>query len=259
MFEVAALTDPGLRRSLNEDHYRINEPLGLYVVCDGMGGHAAGEVASRLAADHIEGFVRDTRLGRIAQLPYAPDPTWTRESNRLAMAFRVANRVVYDTAQQNPAFRKMGATGVGALVVGAEVCIAHVGDSRAYRWRDGKLQLLTRDHSWVNELVDEGKLSREEAEVHPERNVVTRAIGTEPDVAVGITLAPFLDGDAVLLCSDGLTDGVAHRKLESTFHAAIDPMRGELRVQWLAAELIRLANQAGGVDNTTVVLVQRCT
>lgn len=261
MLEVAARSDAGVQRSINEDHYRVNKTLGLYVVCDGMGGHAGGELASRLAADAIEAFVRDTRAGLVQSLPYPLDESLAREANRLAMAFRVANRVVYDTASRNHALRGMGSTGVAAFAPqGAslgELHIAHVGDSRAYRFRDGKLRRLTRDHSYVNQLVDEGGLSQEEAARHPERNAITRALGVADDVKVSVTSDRLADGDLLLLCSDGLTDCVSERRITEAIEEARDRARGGLRLDWLAGELVRLANRAGGTDNITVLLVQR--
>lgn len=257
MLEVAARSDAGVQRSINEDHYRANKPLGLYLVCDGMGGHAGGELASRLCADTIEAFVRDTRAGLVQQLPYAPDERLSREANRLAMAFRVANRVVYETAAENRALAGMGSTGVAALVQSGELHIAHVGDSRAYRWRDGRLRRLTRDHSYVNQLVDEGGLSAEEAERHPERNAITRALGISEDVQVTLTSERLADGDLLLLCSDGLTDCVSERRVSEAIDEAVDRAKGELRLDWLAGELVRLANRGGGTDNITVLLVHR--
>lgn len=257
MLDVAVRSDVGVRRSINEDHHRVNEMLGLFVVCDGMGGHAGGELASRLAAEAIEGFVSDTRAGALQQLPYALDPELPREANRLSMAFRVANRRIYETAQQHAALAGMGSTGVAALVSHSAVCIAHVGDSRAYRWLDGKLRRLTRDHSYVNELVDEGGLSREEAERHPEKNAITRALGVGPDVDVTVRHDRLSDGELLLLCTDGLTSCVSERKIGETVADAIDRAKGELRLGWIASELVRLANRGGGHDNITVLLVHR--
>lgn len=259
MLEVAARSDAGVQRSINEDHYRANKMLGLYVVCDGMGGHAGGELASRLCADTIEAFVRDTRSGVVQQLPYPLDERLSREANRLAMAFRVANRVVYETAAQNRALAGMGSTGVAVLVQQGELHIAHVGDSRAYRWRDGKLRRLTRDHSYVNQLVDEGGLSEEEAERHPEKNAITRALGVAEDVDVTVSSDRIADGDVLLLCSDGLTDCVSERRINEAIDEAIDRAQGTLRLDWLAGELVRLANRGGGTDNITVLLVHRAS
>ncbi len=257
MLDVAVRSDVGVQRSINEDHYRVNNTLGLYVVCDGMGGHAGGELASRLAAEAIESFVRDTRAGRVQELPYRVDETLSREANRLSMAFRVANRAVFETAAANVALAGMGSTGVAALVQAGALTIAHVGDSRAYRFRDGRLRRLTRDHSYVNELVDEGGLSAEEAERHPERNAITRALGVADDVRVTTTSDRLAPGELLLLCSDGLTDCVSERKISEAIEDALGRAEGGLRLEWLAQELVRLANRGGGTDNITVLLVRR--
>src|SRR5881227_101924 len=185
--EKAALTDVGRQRQSNEDSYLEASPL--FAVADGMGGARAGEVASRIA---VEAFEEKTRTGG------SPE-------QQLAEVARAANRQIYKMAQEDSALAGMGTTLVAAFVSGREVAVGHVGDSRLYRMRDGELERLTQDDSLVEEFVREGKLTPEEAEVHPQRSIITRALGPEPDVQVDTFTYPGRDGDVYLICSDGLT------------------------------------------------------
>lgn len=239
---AAARTDTGLRRPGNEDACLIRRDLGLVVVADGMGGHAAGEVASRLAVDEVA-----------ASLERAGIATATAEDGRRALlaAFLAANRAVHEAAAANPEYRGMGTT-LTAVVLrpGArEAWLAHVGDSRAYLLRRGRLVRLTRDHTWVQEQVERGHLSPREARTHPAASVLTRAVGTLPEVAVDDAVVPLAPGDVLLLCTDGLTNVVRDRAIAGVLsrggHA------GEL-----AAELVELANRGGGPDNITAAVIR---
>jgi protein phosphatase len=225
----ARASDTGRKRRRNEDSYVVQPPL--FAVADGMGGAQAGEVASRLAAGALE--------EADAQDISAPE--------RLASVIQEANRRVFERAASDPATSGMGTTMTVALVGEDGVTIGHVGDSRAYVVREGRLDQLTEDHSLVNELLKSGKLSREEAEVHPQRSVITRAVGTDPDVDVDTFVVDANEGDIFLLCSDGLTDMVGDDDILET----VERHRDDL--DRVTKALVSAANRGGGEDNITVI------
>jgi serine/threonine protein phosphatase PrpC len=228
--ESAKDTDVGRQRRVNEDSLLVRPPL--FVVADGMGGHQAGEVASGLAVETFAGGLPDG--GDAAEF-------------RLAELIQAANRQIHDTSRSDAEHAGMGTTITAAYVDVDDVAIAHVGDSRAYRWRDGDLERLTDDHSLVEELIRQGKLTAEEAEDHPQRSIVTRALGPEPDVQVDTRTVPARDGDLFLLCSDGLTGMIGEAGLARV-------LSGGGTLAQLVRGLIDAANAAGGRDNITVVL-----
>ncbi len=226
--EQAFRSDTGRQRTANEDSYYANAPL--FAVADGMGGAQAGEVASRIAAESFEPAVRGDE---------SPEAY-------LRTIAETANERIHSLAQNDSTRSGMGTTLTAAIVEGDEVSFAHVGDSRAYLWRDGELRLLTSDHSLVEELRRQGRLTSEQAEDHPQRSIITRALGPEEEVEVDTLTFSARPGDVFLLCSDGLTtmvkdDGIA-RALEST-----DDLDAAVR------QLVAEANEAGGRDNITVV------
>jgi serine/threonine protein phosphatase PrpC len=225
----AVLTNPGRKRRRNEDAYVCEPPL--FAVADGMGGAQAGEIASRLAAAALQGE------------GYAGP---RRGEQRVVELIQAANRRVYERASE-PDKSGMGTTMTVALVEDGRVAIGHVGDSRAYLVREGRLEQLTEDHSLVAELVRSGKLSPEEAEVHPQRSVITRALGTDPDVDVDTFTVETKQGDVFLLCSDGLTSMVADDRIL----ALVERNHNDLDAA--ARALIKAANKGGGEDNITVV------
>jgi PPM family protein phosphatase len=225
----AGRTDTGRKRRRNEDAYVIAPPL--FAVADGMGGAQAGEVASKLAAAALE----DTDPGRLT----GPE--------RVASLIQEANRRVHERANIDPSTSGMGTTMTVALVEDGGVVIGHVGDSRAYLVREGRIEQLTEDHSLVNELLKSGKLSPEEADTHPQRSVITRAVGTDPDVDVDSFVVDAREGDVFLICSDGLTDMVADDDILAVVeqnHANLDTV---------TKQLVAAANRGGGEDNITVV------
>jgi serine/threonine protein phosphatase PrpC len=229
---TAHLTHPGRKRRHNEDSY-IHEPP-LFAVADGMGGAKAGEVASGLAVEALQ---------------LRPDVGGDPEAYVVDL-IQEANRRVYTRATEDASASGMGTTMTVALVDadGSHVTIGHVGDSRAYRVRDGELQQLTDDHSLVGELIRSGKLTREEAEVHPQRSVITRALGTDPDVDVDTFVVDARPGDTFLLCSDGLSSMVSDQTI-------LDVVRDHPRdMQATAKALIAAANRGGGDDNITVLV-----
>jgi protein phosphatase len=225
----ARASDTGRKRRRNEDSYVVAPPR--FAVADGMGGAQAGEVASRLAAGALE----------------EADARELAGPERLASVIREANRRVFERASSDPATSGMGTTMTVALVGEEGVTIGHVGDSRAYVVRDGRLEQLTEDHSLVNELLKSGKLSREEADVHPQRSVITRAVGTDPDVDVDAFVVEASEGDIFLLCSDGLTDMVDDEDILET----VERHRDDL--DRVTKALVSAANRGGGEDNITVI------
>jgi protein phosphatase len=244
----SAKSDIGLRRTHNEDCYLADLTLGLYVVCDGMGGGNAGEVASRMAIDAILAHMKTAAQVPAIELIGPLDHNLSSATNQLASAIRSANTIIHQASWTNPKYAGMGTTVVAARLSDHCLSIAHVGDSRLYLIRDGLIQPLTTDHSWVAEQVAQGYLTEEEAERSPRRNIVTRALGVESSVAIDLAEIPVLNGDLLLLCSDGLTRGVRPGEILRTIDLDID----------LGAKtdrLISLANQAGGDDNITVLLV----
>jgi serine/threonine protein phosphatase PrpC len=227
--ETTQMTDTGRQRSGNEDALFARAPV--FVVADGMGGAQAGEVASQMA---IEAFEQG--------LPDSGSP-----EERLTSRIQEANRRIHELSRTKPEHRGMGTTLTAAYVDDAHVAVAHVGDSRAYLFREGTLQRLTQDHSLVGELVRQGKLTEEEAEEHPQRSVITRALG--PDASVDVDTWSYLvrHGDVLMLCSDGLTSMIGEAQIAEILGSAAT-------LKEAGARLIRAANEAGGRDNITVVL-----
>jgi protein phosphatase len=249
-FSSAVLSDPGLRREGNEDAYCVRADLGLYVVADGMGGHEAGEVASKLAAEIIENFVNDTKNADInTTWPFPYDPSLTLDGNRLKAAFRLANRRLAAAMEQNEALRGMATTAVAVLAAKGEPVVAHVGDSRIYLWRKGKLHQVTEDHSWVSEQVRAGVLTETDARRHPWRNVVTRALAGGEDPEVDVAVLELEIGDRLLLCSDGLSGVVQPDGLAEIMAKGLD-------IEATCQALVEAANAAGGPDNITVAILK---
>lgn len=254
---AAGISDVGRQREHNEDSYAIDDEHGLFVVADGMGGHSAGDVASKLATSTISDFFR-TLAGEDVTWPTHFDRTLSDEENRLLTSIGIANRRIFETSQATRSLAGMGTTVVGAhfSVKKKRMYVGHVGDSRAYRIREGQIQQLTRDHSLVNEPFPE--LSEAERAELP-KNVITRALGMQDNVVVDLTSDEAKDGDLYLLCSDGLsgmltdevilTEVVRHRK---------DPGQPLTRkdLEDLCTSLVQRANEAGGEDNITALAIQ---
>jgi len=234
--EHRAHSDVGLRRRDNEDSFLVDVAHGLFVVADGMGGHAAGEVASRLAVEAI--------AAALAEESSEPDP-----GQRLAQALRRANEKVIEATREQKKYRGMATTVVAVLLDGEIAYLAHAGDSRAYLWRGQVLSQLTRDHSWVGERVENGELTAEEALRHPLRMMVTRAVGGRPELDAESQQHQLAVGDLLLLCSDGLTGMLPDREIARI----LDEHAHDL--DEAARTLVAEANRCGGADNITVVLV----
>ena len=225
-----ALTDVGRSRSLNEDAIVATFPV--FAVADGMGGHAAGEVASQLTAEHL------------ANLGTNGDPT----GERLVSAIQTANRAIFNRSLAEPLLRGMGTTVCALTIIDDRIAIANVGDSRVYTVRGGVFSQVSQDHSYVAELVHAGEITWTQARSHPHRNIVTRALGIEPDVAVDLWEFPAVVGERFLLCSDGLVDEVVDEQIAQLLMANPDP-------QAAAVELVNIANSNGGHDNISVVVI----
>jgi protein phosphatase len=246
----ATATHPGLRREGNEDAFRVRADLGLYVVADGMGGHAAGEVASRLAVETIESVISDTKSADLSSTwPFPYDTTTTLDGNRLKAAFQMANRRLTAAMGDNDDLRGMATTAVALLIGPQGMTAGHVGDSRAYRLRDGRLTGLTEDHSWVNEQVRAGLMTDADARRHPWRNVVTRAITGGDDPVPELVPVECQAGDRLLLCSDGLSSVISSELLLTLLSA-------DIPLEEVCTTLIDAANAAGGPDNITVILLR---
>jgi protein phosphatase len=247
----AVRTDPGLRRSSNEDSYCTRPDLGLFVVADGMGGHVAGEVASRVAVETIQAFIADTAgADKNRTWPFPFEPNISVEGNRLKGAFRLANRRIASAMDDSADLRGMATTASAVLAGKKAVCLAHVGDSRIYSMRDGSLQQLTHDHSWVEEQVRAGTMTEAAAKQHPWRNVVTRALsgGTDPDIdTVEIVPTPH---ERFLLCSDGLSGVVSREEIEQILGDRA------LSLDEICDRLVAAANEGGGPDNVTALVIE---
>jgi PPM family protein phosphatase len=224
---VGAATDVGRVRKQNEDAYLVDPPL--YVIADGMGGARGGAVASNLAIES---------LGR----------TFHQERESLGRQVRDANEVVFERSVEDRAVAGMGTTLTAIVIDGDQALVAHVGDSRGYLLRAGDLRQITEDHTLVNRMLKAGEISAEEAEIHPHRNVLVRSLGTEPTVKVDEFTIGLLDGDRLVVCSDGLTGMVTEDQMKAILETTPDPTEA-------ADRLVRAANRAGGIDNITVLVL----
>jgi protein phosphatase len=247
--EVAGETNVGMKRTHNEDNFSITEESGLYIVADGMGGHASGEIASKMAVDAMREFFAATASDPERTWPYKMDRSKGYEENRLITGIKLANLRIYESAQRDPRQRGMGTTIVALFAVEDSIYVAHVGDSRVYRLRDGTLEQLTEDHSLLNDYIKMKRLTPEEIANFPHKNVIVRALGMKDTVKVDTRFERPKAGDVYVLCSDGLSgpvsDEVMHQILDST---------EDLRAA--ATKLINKANENGGPDNITCVLAR---
>jgi serine/threonine protein phosphatase PrpC len=246
----AVTSDPGLRRTSNEDSYSTRPDVGLFVVADGMGGHVAGEIASRVAVEAIEAFIEETAgADKNRTWPFPFDPSISLEANRLKAAFRLANRKIAAAIADSQELRGMATTASAVLFGNRRASVAHVGDSRVYVLRQGKLDQITADHSWVEEQVRAGTMSRSAARQHPWRNVVTRALSGGEDPEVDVTEVAPAPGERYLLCSDGLFGVVADPQIADLLGQTTD-------LDAICQRLVHAANEAGGPDNITALILQ---
>ena len=243
------VTDVGRVRTNNEDCFRIVTALNLFVLSDGMGGEAHGEIASALAVETVVKHCLDAEANPAARVVGATQPGWSTSTKRLSTSLHIANKNIFKSAEEHPEQRGMGATLTAAWVNGSKLSIAHVGDSRAYLLRGGTLLQLTRDHSLVAEQVRRGMLTVAEAEESEMQSVLLRALGAQEDIEVDAEEHQLFPRDILILCSDGLTRMVTEPEIAGVLQAERDPVRA-------AQELVSLANDRGGPDNITVVIVR---
>jgi serine/threonine protein phosphatase PrpC len=243
------VTDVGRVRSNNEDCFKIVEPLNLYVLSDGMGGEAHGEIASAMAVETVVKHCLDFEANPAATVIGAVQPNWSGFTKRLLTAVHLANRNIFKSAEENPDQHGMGATLTAVWINGTKLSIAHVGDSRAYLLRGGSLLQLTKDHSLVAEQVRRGILTSAEAEESDMQSVLLRALGAQAEIEVDAEEHTLFPRDMLLLCSDGLTRMVTEPEIAGTLQSESDLTR-------VAEKLIELANERGGPDNITVIAVR---
>ncbi len=244
------MSDVGRKRKGNEDSLFVNPEQHLFVVADGMGGHAAGEIASKVAVESINEFVCLTGGDEEITWPFGLDENISYDGNRLKTAIRYANRKVLEATKEKSEYEGMATTVAAVLVDGDTANLGHVGDSRVYLVRDGEITQLTSDHSWVNEQIQSGVISPDQARTHPLRNVVTRALGGKPDLQVDMQQHKAKGGDMLLLCSDGLTTMITDEDIARVVREAGG------HVEKAAQALVVSANAKGGEDNITVLLIR---
>jgi protein phosphatase len=247
--EVAGQTDVGRKRAHNEDNFSIIAEFGLYIVADGMGGHASGEVASKMAVDTLHQFFASTADDPERTWPYKMDRSKGYEENRLITGIKLCNLRIYEAAQRNSRQRGMGTTVAALCAVEDGVYVAHVGDSRVYRVRSGQLDQLTEDHSLLNDYKKMKHLTEEEIANFPHKNVIVRALGMKDTVKVDTRFEIPEEGDIVLLCSDGLCGPVTDERI-----GEIMQQNGDLPT--MTQTLIEEANMNGGPDNVTAVVAR---
>ena len=250
--EVAGNTDVGRKRTHNEDNFLLFPEQKLFCVADGMGGHSSGEVASKIAVNEIASFFDRTGRDEDATWPYKMDRTRSYEENRLVTGIKLANLRIFERAQVEARYKGMGTTIVSIYFTKDAALVGHVGDSRVYLFRGGALQQVTEDHSLLNDYIKAKKLTPEEIEKFPHKNVIVRALGMKDQVQVDVNRLELQPGDVFLLCSDGLSGMVPDPKMTELLAATPD-LEGAVKT------LIDAANAAGGVDNVTVILARVAT
>lgn len=248
MIESFGATDAGQRRPLNEDSLLIDGETHLYVVADGMGGHNAGDVASRLAVEVVSRFIRRTHGAEEFSWPHGYDVKLSPNANRLRTAVMLANRKIWKEAESRDEYTGMGSTIVAAFADADVLTVCSAGDSRGYRIRDGNLHQITTDDSWVQAAVSEGLLKSEQVRNHPMKSLITKALGSRESIELDLVEEPLQEGDVYLLCSDGLHGMVRDSRILEIVKTAADDLEGGVR------GLIQAANDKGGKDNITAVL-----
>jgi protein phosphatase len=245
--KAAGFTDQGKVRQNNEDAVWVDGSRGLLIVADGMGGHQAGEVASAMAVktipDTLDQLITTGSVGEMT------DNSFSEETNRLGFCLRRANKMIFDSAKRYPEEFGMGTTCTAALINDGRLSIAHVGDSRCYLLRNGRIEQLTQDHSLVMEQVRQGLLSKDDQAVQANQNILTRSLGIEADVQIDLDEHPLFPGDLLLLCSDGLGREVTDEQILQIANEIREPNH-------LATRLIECANASGGRDNITVAVAR---
>lgn len=244
---AAGNTDIGCVRKHNEDSFLADTNLGLFVVADGLGGHAAGEVASQIVVETVARFVGET-VEKDRTWPVEYDPSLSYNGNRLKVAMLLSDQAIGEDIRHHPERETMGSTVVAGLFHGSKLTLAHVGDSRAYILGPEGIRQVTRDHSWVAEQVANGILTPSEARVHPFRNVITQALGNGGELEVEIQELDLSKSERLLLCSDGLSGMISDKQIWDIVERSID-------IQQAVESLITAAREQGGEDNITAILV----
>jgi PPM family protein phosphatase len=245
--KVAGLTDQGKTRANNEDAVWVDANLGLLIVADGMGGHQSGEVAAGMAITTIPTNLDQlTKAGTTGEIS---DPRFSVETNRLGFCLKMANQMIFKAGKRYPKDQGMGTTCTAVLIAHGHLSLAHVGDTRCYLFRHGTLEQLTQDHSLVMEQVRAGLISKDDEAVQKAQNILTRSLGTEPEVKIDLDEHPLFAGDVLLLCSDGLGKELSDDQVLQVVKEIPDPGQ-------LAKRLIDMANAAGGRDNITVAVAR---
>lgn len=248
--EVAGTTHVGMKRNHNEDSFLMLPEESLFCVADGMGGHSSGEIASKIAVEELAEFFRMTSRDIEATWPFKMDKSRNYDENRLATAIKLANIRIYERAAAEQKYKGMGTTIVTVYFAANHAYVAHVGDSRVYYFRDGELRQITEDHSLLNDYLKAKKLTPEEIEAFPHKNVIVRALGMKDTVQVDVSRFEPMDGDVFLLCSDGLSGMVSDAQMREI-------LSNTKALDVACSQLIDLANAAGGNDNVTCILT-RC-
>jgi len=255
---AAGMTNVGMKRQHNEDYHLLVPHENLYIVADGMGGHACGEVASQIAVHSCAEFFEMTSGDDEQTWPFKEERGLKYEENRLVTSIKLANRRIFETAQADARKRGMGTTIVGCLFTHTGAYIGHCGDSRAYRFRGGAIEMLTDDHSLLNDYLKAHKLTPEEIENFPHKNVIVRALGMKDNVQVDVARLEPVPGDVYMLCSDGLSGMVTDEgmnELVQAFLSSPDQPTSD-DVQSMCKVLIDAANANGGNDNVTCVAIK---
>jgi protein phosphatase len=242
-------TNVGMKRAHNEDSFYLPESERLAIVADGMGGHASGEVASRMAVDTIAGFFKATQEEQQMTWPFKMDRGHRYDVNRMVTAIKLANLKIHEQAQKDPRCHGMGTTVVSTLFLDDAIVVGHVGDSRLYRRREGLFEQITEDHSLLNDYIKMKHLTPEEIAAFPHKNVIVRALGMKDTVQVDVHVDSPRLGDVYMLCSDGLSGMITDAQLTDLISAERD-------LDVLCERMITMANKNGGLDNITVVAVR---
>lgn len=248
--EISGHTHVGMKRNHNEDNYLLLPEERLFVVADGMGGHASGEIASKIAIDEMAEFFKMTSADQDVTWPYKMDKQRNYDQNRLAVGIKLANMRIFEKACTEQKFKGMGTTIVSVFFASDnEVVVGHVGDSRVYFFREGTLRQITEDHSLLNDYLKAKKLTPEEIEAFPHKNVIVRALGMKDSVQVDVNRVEPRQDDIYLLCSDGLSGMVTDDQMQTVLQQATD-------LDKACGQLIDLANANGGNDNVTCILAR---
>ena len=245
----ASLSDIGRTRKINEDSVYVSKKDGIYLIADGMGGHLAGEVASKIAVETVASFLKSTRGDKEITWPFQRDEALTYDANRFIVSIKLANKKIFNHGRERN-LPGMGTTIVGLLCNNKTVNMCHVGDSRIYRIRDEKIELMTEDHSLLNDTIRREPMTEEEIEKFPYKNVITRALGIEEAVMVDLHYENALEGDFYILCSDGLSNFLAEEEISETI------LKNKANVQKSCKDLVRKTNSKGGLDNISVIIVR---